>query len=421
MGIFRTIATDKMNILRFITAGNVDDGKSTLIGRLLYETNAILDDQLEAIKKVGEKNGTGRVDLSIVTDGLKAEREQGITIDVAYKYFRTDRRKFIVADTPGHLEYTRNMITGASNTDLALILIDATKGVTEQTIRHSYLVSLLNIGSILVCINKMDAVEYDQRVFEKIQQDYLKHLASILKAEVHFLPISALEGDNVAGESPNMPWYEGKSLLYFLETIDTRSVKQKKTRLPVQLVIRGSITQNGYRSYAGRLYGADLSVGARVRVLPSGSFTHIRAMSVGGRNLNKATEGQSIVFETTEDVDISRGCLLIPAEDTIKSQKEMVVDICWLDNEPLSLQKIYLLQLHSHRVQVRLKEIMNVIDLNRLKEAKASTFYKNDIGKVRLNASAPIQYDSFQESRVTGSAILIDLQTNSTAAVVLFD
>lgn len=421
MDIFKTEITDKMSILRFITAGNVDDGKSTLIGRLLYETNAILDDQLEAIKRVGGKNGSGRIDLSIVTDGLKAEREQGITIDVAYKYFRTDRRKFIVADTPGHLEYTRNMITGASNTDLALILIDATKGVTEQTIRHSYLVSLLNIENILVCVNKMDAIKYDQREFEKIRQEYLKRLATILKDEVYFLPVSALEGDNVAEESPNMPWYQGKSLLNFLETIDTKSVKQKKSRLPVQLVIKEGITKGGYRSYAGRLYGGSLSVGENVKVMPSGSSTHIKAISIGKRSVNMATNGQSIVFETTEDVDISRGSLLIPAEDNVKSQKEILVNICWMDSEPLSLQKVYLLQMHSQRLHVRTKEIINVIDLSTLKELKVQTLYKNDIGKVRLHASAPIQYDSFDESRVTGSGILIDPQTNNTAAVMLFD
>lgn len=421
MDIFKTEITDKMSILRFITAGNVDDGKSTLIGQLLYETNAILDDQLEAIKRVGGKNGSGRIDLSIVTDGLKAEREQGITIDVAYKYFRTDRRKFIVADTPGHLEYTRNMITGASNTDLALILIDATKGVTEQTIRHSYLVSLLNIENILVCVNKMDAIKYDQREFEKIRQEYLKRLATILKDEVYFLPVSALEGDNVAEESPNMPWYQGKSLLNFLETIDTKSVKQKKSRLPVQLVIKEGITKGGYRSYAGRLYGGSLSVGENVKVMPSGSSTHIKAISIGKRSVNMATNGQSIVFETTEDVDISRGSLLIPAEDNVKSQKEILVNICWMDSEPLSLQKVYLLQMHSQRLHVRTKEIINVIDLSTLKELKVQTLYKNDIGKVRLHASAPIQYDSFDESRVTGSGILIDPQTNNTAAVMLFD
>lgn len=421
MDIFKTEITDKMSILRFITAGNVDDGKSTLIGRLLYETNAILDDQLEAIKRVGGKNGSGRIDLSIVTDGLKAEREQGITIDVAYKYFRTDRRKFIVADTPGHLEYTRNMITGASNADLALILIDATKGVTEQTIRHSYLVSLLNIENILVCVNKMDAIKYDQREFEKIRQEYLKRLATILKDEVYFLPVSALEGDNVAEESPNMPWYQGKSLLNFLETIDTKSVKQKKSRLPVQLVIKEGITKGGYRSYAGRLYGGSLSVGENVKVMPSGSSTHIKAISIGKRSVNMATNGQSIVFETTEDVDISRGSLLIPAEDNVKSQKEILVNICWMDSEPLSLQKVYLLQMHSQRLHVRTKEIINVIDLSTLKELKVQTLYKNDIGKVRLHASAPIQYDSFDESRVTGSGILIDPQTNNTAAVMLFD
>lgn len=421
MDIFKTEITDKMSILRFITAGNVDDGKSTLIGRLLYETNAILDDQLEAIKRVGGKNGSGRIDLSIVTDGLKAEREQGITIDVAYKYFRTDRRKFIVADTPGHLEYTRNMITGASNTDLALILIDATKGVTEQTIRHSYLVSLLNIENILVCVNKMDAIKYDQREFEKIRQEYLKRLATILKDEVYFLPVSAFEGDNVAEESPNMPWYQGKSLLNFLETIDTKSVKQKKSRLPVQLVIKEGITKGGYRSYAGRLYGGSLSVGENVKVMPSGSSTHIKAISIGKRSVNMATNGQSIVFETTEDVDISRGSLLIPAEDNVKSQKEILVNICWMDSEPLSLQKVYLLQMHSQRLHVRTKEIINVIDLSTLKELKVQTLYKNDIGKVRLHASAPIQYDSFDESRVTGSGILIDPQTNNTAAVMLFD
>lgn len=409
-----------MNILRFITAGNVDDGKSTLIGRLLYETDSLFDDQIENIERVGRRNGSGDIDLSIVTDGLKSEREQGITIDVAYKYFSTDKRKFIVADAPGHLEYTRNMITGASNTDLAVILVDATKGITEQTIRHTYLVSLLNIGHIVVCVNKMDAVGYDQAVFEKIQEEYSARMSSILTGEVHFIPVSALKGDNVVNAKDNLDWYFGPTFLELLETIEPSATKPQKLRLPVQLVLRDALTPEGNRSYAGRVYGDGLSISTTVKVLPSGSVTRIKVLSAGTENVTSVSDGQSIVFETTEDVDISRGSLLIPADDEISSGRELQATVCWMDNTAAVLGKIYLLQIHASRTQVKLSAIRSVVDLHTLEEKEVASLQKNDIGKVVLRSATTISYDSFAESKVTGSAILIDPQSNSTAAMVLF-
>ena len=410
-----------MNILRFITAGNVDDGKSTLIGRLLYETESLFDDQIENIERVGRRDGSGEIDLSVVTDGLKSEREQGITIDVAYKYFSTDQRKFIVADAPGHLEYTRNMITGASNTDLAVILVDATKGITEQTIRHTYLVSLLNISHIVVCVNKMDAVGYDQAVFEKIQEEYSARLASILTADdVHFIPVSALKGDNVVSTTDNLDWYYGPTFLHLLETIEPRASKPQKLRLPVQLVLRDALTPEGNRSYAGRVYGDGLSVSTTVKVLPSGSVTRIKVLSAGEETVASVSDGQSIVFETTEDVDISRGSLLIPADDDISNSRELHATVCWMDNTAAVPNKVYILQIHTSRTQVKLSTIHSVVDLHTLEEKESNALQKNDIGKVLLRSSAPIAFDNFSESKVTGSAILIDPQSNSTAAMVVF-
>lgn len=410
-----------MNILRFITAGNVDDGKSTLIGRLLYETDSLFDDQIEHIEKVGRRDGSREIDLSIVTDGLKSEREQGITIDVAYKYFSTDKRKFIVADAPGHLEYTRNMITGASNTDLAVILVDATKGITEQTIRHTYLISLLHISHIVVCVNKMDAVDYEEGIFEKIQEEYMARLSTILTAdEIQFIPISALKGDNVVSPTENMDWYYGPTFLHLLESLEPRTSKPQKLRLPIQLVLRDALMAEGNRSYAGRVYGDGLSVSTTVKVLPSGSTTRIKVLSAGEKNVDRVTDGQSIVFETTEDVDISRGSLLIPADDPISTGRELQATVCWMDNAPAVPSKIYLLQIHTSRTHVKLSTISSVVDLHTLDEKESDTLKKNDIGKVVLRSSTEIAYDNFSESKITGSAILIDPQSNSTAAMVLF-
>lgn len=410
-----------MDILRFITAGNVDDGKSTLIGRLLYETGAILDDQLEAIEKASRRTHTNEIDLAIITDGLKAEREQGITIDVAYKYFRTRVRKFIVADTPGHLEYTRNMITGASNTDLAIILIDATKGVTEQTVRHSYLVSLLNITHIVVCVNKMDAVGYQEEAYQTIKDDYYERLSSVLNNDVSFIPVSALKGENITKESDEMPWYTGVPLLDFLEKIEIKRPDSYRTRIPVQLVLRDAITPEGYRSYAAKVYGGAVHVGSEVKIYPSGSISRIKVLSGAEKKLENAVDGQSIVLETTDDVDISRGSLIVPIEDKVLFSKTVKAKICWMDQQPSSGSKAYVLQLHSYRTQVRLQEIVSVVDLQTLTDKPTDVLSKNDIGSVVLRSSADLAYDRFKDSRITGSAILIDPQTNSTVAMLLFD
>src|SRR5690606_6595515 len=344
-----------MNILKFITAGSVDDGKSTLIGRLLYDTNSILDDQLEAIKKANRKNNDGTVDLAILTDGLKAEREQGITIDVAYKYFQTEKRKFIIADAPGHIQYTRNMVTGASNSDLIIILVDARKGVIEQTKRHSFLAKLLSLKKVLVCINKMDMVDYDQAVFESIKQDYLKLAERLEIKELDFIPVSALKGDNIVHKSDRLTWYDGASLLDYLENVDLEERKNQPWRFPVQWIVRPQTDDlHDYRGYAGRVLGEGLKLGEEVIVLPSGTRSAIKAIEINQEQLVQAENGQSVIIHLADDIDISRGDIIVSAAQPALTERNFEANICWFDNKALDTTQVYLLQNHTALTKIKI-------------------------------------------------------------------
>lgn len=414
--------SNKMNILKFITAGSVDDGKSTLIGRLLYDTNSILDDQLEAIKKANRKNNDGTVDLAILTDGLKAEREQGITIDVAYKYFQTERRKFIIADAPGHIQYTRNMVTGASNSELIIILIDARKGVIEQTKRHSFLAKLLALKKVLVCVNKMDMVDFDQSVYENIKIDYLA-LASRLGLEnVDFLPVSALKGDNIVHASERMSWYEGASLLDYLETVELEDNKEQPWRFPVQWVVRPQTDElHDYRGYAGRVLGEGLKVGEEVIVLPSGARSTVKAIELAENQLEEAHDGQSIIVHLTDDVDISRGDFIMPSNRPALAERTFAANICWFDSKSLDDSQVYLLQNHSTLTKVKITDVFYKFDVNSQEKLFGEEIQLNDIGKVSLKAAADVVFDKHDEFPENSRAILIDPRSNLTVAALMIE
>ncbi|KGE12740.1 sulfate adenylyltransferase subunit 1 [Sphingobacterium deserti] len=411
-----------MNILKFITAGSVDDGKSTLIGRLLYDTNSILDDQLEAIKKANRKNNDGTVDLAILTDGLKAEREQGITIDVAYKYFQTEKRKFIIADAPGHIQYTRNMVTGASNSELIIILIDARKGVIEQTKRHSFLAQLLSLKKVLVCVNKMDMVDYEQAVYENIKTDYLA-LANRLGLEnVDFLPVSALKGDNIVAPSEKMNWYTGESLLDYLENIELEGNKEQPWRFPVQWVVRPQTDElHDYRGYAGRVLGEGLKVGEEVLVLPSGARSVVKAIELAEAHLEAAQDGQSVIVHLEDDVDISRGDFIVPATFPAATDRQVEANICWFDSKPLDNSQIYLLQNHSHITKVKITDVHYKYDVNTQEKLLGEDLKLNDIGKVSLKAASDIVFDTHRDFPENSRAILIDPRSNLTVAALMIE
>ncbi|WP_276090638.1 GTP-binding protein [Pedobacter sp. JY14-1] len=410
-----------MNILKFFTAGSVDDGKSTLIGRLLYDTDSILADQLEALQASNRKNDDGTIDLAILTDGLRAEREQGITIDVAYKYFQTDKRKFIIADTPGHIQYTRNMVTGASTAKLAIILIDSRNGVVEQTIRHSYLVSLLGIQHVVVCLNKMDMVSYSETVFEAITAKY-KELATQLKLkEVTFIPVSALKGDNVVNESENMPWYKGSSLLHFLESVDVADEDYGLARMPVQWVIRPQTEAlHDYRGYAGRILSGTFHVNDRVTVLPSGNSSVIERIEIFDQEPDQAHTGQSVTLHLKDDIDISRGDVLVNSDHLPQQAQLIEADICWMDTRPLDDSITYLLQHNSKLTKCKIREIIHKVDINTLEEQEAYEFKLNDIGRVVVKTAEPLAFDIYAENKANGAAILIDSRTNLTVAALMF-
>ncbi|WP_461787717.1 sulfate adenylyltransferase subunit 1 [Pedobacter sp.] len=411
-----------MNILKFFTAGSVDDGKSTLIGRLLYDTDSILADQLEAIQNANRKNDDGTVDLAILTDGLRAEREQGITIDVAYKYFQTAKRKFIIADTPGHIQYTRNMVTGASTANLAIILIDARNGVVEQTIRHSYLVSLLGIKQVVVAINKMDMVDYSETVFDAITQKY-KSLAEELKLDqVTYIPVSALKGDNIVHSSERMHWYQGASLLQFLETVDTTVQQQSdKARMPVQWVIRPQTDElHDYRGYAGRIASGTFKVGDQITVLPSGASSTISKIEFFDKELSEATSGQSVTVHLATDVDISRGDTLVNSSAMPQESKLIEADLCWMDTKALDTSITYLLQHNSKLTKCKVAEVIYKVDINNLEKQSADEFKLNDIGRVVLKTADQLPFDFYDENKANGSAILIDSRTNLTVGATMF-
>ncbi len=400
-----------MDILRFITAGSVDDGKSTLIGRLLYDSKSILIDQLEAIEKQTKNREDGEIDLALLTDGLRAEREQGITIDVAYKYFSTPKRKFIIADAPGHIQYTRNMVTGASNANLAIILVDARNGVAEQTRRHSIITSLLGIKHVVLAINKMDLVDYSQDVYNNIMIDYEQVAKTLGLKNIKYIPISALHGDNIVDLSDKYPWYNGDSLLHYLESVEVHAdINLTDARFPVQYVIRPQTEElHDYRGYAGKITSGIYKKGDRVIVLPAGIESIISKIEIAGNEVEEAFAPQSVVLHLKDDIDISRGDLIVQKNNQPKTEQEIEVLLCWMDNKPLIKGNKYLLQLNSRVVRTVIKDIEYKLDVNSLE--RIYEFEKtglNDIVKATLKTASPLPFDSYKDLPNNGGAILID-------------
>ena len=408
------------SLLRLLTCGSVDDGKSTLIGRLLHDSKLVYEDQLAAVKQAslsGQGNqDSGQLDLALLVDGLQAEREQGITIDVAYRYFSTSKRKFIIADTPGHEQYTRNMATGASNCDLAIILVDARKGLLTQTRRHSFIVSLLGIKHIVVAVNKMDLMDYNQNVFEQIQQDYQTFAQNLDLPNIHFIPVSALTGDNVVDESPQMPWYQGPSLLHLLEDLNTQTdVSQGDWQLPVQYVNRPNAN---FRGYCGTIAAGSVKPGDEVRVLPSGQTSTIASIVTADGDLKQAFAPMAITVTLTHEIDISRGDTLVHANNathTVSSQ-QITANLAWMDQQTLNLSRDYELKLGSKRINARVKKINYKVNVNTLERSSANTLELNEIGLVELHLDAPIPASEFKHSKGLGSFILIDKISHATAA-----
>ena len=410
-----------MNILRFITAGNVDDGKSTLIGRLLYDSKSILADQLEALEQQSKNKNDDGIDLAILTDGLRAEREQGITIDVAYRYFATPKRKFIIADAPGHTQYTRNMITGASNSQLIIILVDARNGVTEQTRSHSIIASLLNIPEVVVAVNKMDLVGYAEDTFESIKREYETVAKRLGLKSVHYFPISAFVGDNIVNTTEAMPWYKGTSLLDFLETIEISQNSYKEPRFQVQYVIRPQTEAlHDYRGYAGEIISGTYRKGNAIVVLPEGISTKISKIERNGEEVAEAKAGDPVVMHVEDDIDISRGDYFASEEAEPTQSQEVEAIVCWMDKRTLKEGNKYLLQQRSRLVKVVVKEIAYKIDVNTLdQEEEVESVKLNEIAKIRIKAAAPLVYDAFADNPPMGSAILIDETSNATVGAVM--
>ncbi|MFY7878593.1 MAG: sulfate adenylyltransferase subunit 1 [Lacibacter sp.] len=411
-----------MDILRFITAGSVDDGKSTLIGRLLYDSKSILADQLEAIEKSTKNKDNGEIDLALLTDGLRAEREQGITIDVAYRYFTTPRRKFIIADAPGHVQYTRNMITGASNASLIIVLIDARQGVVEQTRRHSIIASLLRIPHVVVAINKMDLVDFSKEVFDQIVADYSEVARQLNLKDVTYIPMSALQGDNIVDASAKTPWYQGKPLLEFLETIElTEDVNLKDPRFQVQYVIRPQTEDlHDYRGYAGKVISGVYKKGDKVLVLPQQIETTISKLEIAGVETDEIFAPQSAVIHLQDDIDISRGDSIVRADNVPETATEMEVLLCWLDDKPLQTGNKYLLQHNSRLVKAMVRNLEYKLDVNTLQHQPVEGSVKlNEVVKATIKTAAPLVFDHYEQLSSNGSAILVDETSNSTVAAVL--
>lgn len=413
-----------MDILRFITAGSVDDGKSTLIGRLLYDSKSIMIDQLEAIEKQSKNKEAGEIDLALLTDGLRAEREQGITIDVAYKYFSTPKRKFIIADAPGHIQYTRNMVTGASNADLAIILVDARNGVVEQTRRHSIIASLLNIPHVVVAVNKMDLVENSQDVYNNIVIDYAEVAKKLGLKDITYIPISAINGDNIVGKSPGFPWYDGESLLHILENVEvSRDVNLTDARFPVQYVIRPQTDDlHDYRGYAGKIISGIYKKGDKVTVLPSGLTSTVSKIELAGKEVDEAFAPQSVILHLEDDVDISRGDVIVQSNNLPKVENEMEVLLCWMGNKPLAAGNKYLLQINSRVVKAAVKGIAYKLDVNSLEHLQApEQAVLNDVVRATIKTASPIPFDEYKKLRVNGGAILIDETSNVTVGACMIE
>ncbi len=404
-------------LLRFTTAGSVDDGKSTLIGRLLYDSKSIFEDQLEAVEASSAKKGFDYVDLSLLTDGLKSEREQGITIDVAYRYFATPKRKFIIADTPGHIQYTRNMVTGASTANLALILIDARKGLIEQTFRHSFIASLLKIPHIIVCVNKMDLVDYDQTIFDKIVADYNAFSAKLDVHDIQFVPISALIGDNVVNRSEKMDWYQGATLLHILENVHIESDHNHiDARFPVQYVVRPQTKEHqDFRGYAGRVAGGIFRKGEEVMVLPSGFTTKIKSIELNGQPIAQAFAPMSVIITLDDEIDISRGDVIAKPNNLPEADQDVDVMLCWMSQKPLGINSKFFVKHTTKEVKGVVKEIQYKLDISTLKRVAGETqLDMNDMARIKLRTSQPLLFDSYRKNRITGSIILVDEGTFET-------
>ena len=409
-----------MDLLRFTTAGSVDDGKSTLIGRLLYDSKSIFEDQLEAMEESSRKRGDEHVNLALLTDGLKAEREQGITIDVAYRYFATPKRKFIIADTPGHIQYTRNMVTGASTANLAIILIDARKGVIEQTKRHSFVANLLRIQHLVVAVNKMDLVDYSEEVYNNIIADF-RDFASRLDniVEITDIPISALNGDNVVDKSESMPWYQGPTLLYHLEHVYVGGEENHvDARFPVQWVIRPMSDEwHDFRGYAGRVAGGVFKPGDEVTVLPSGFNTRVKAIHTPDGEIDEAFAPQSICLTLTDEIDISRGDTLVKANNPPQVGQDIEAMICWFSAKPMPPKAKLIIRHTSQETKAIIQDVKYHVDINTLHKVEGvDSFQMNDIGRLSLRTAVPLIHDSYRRNRSTGSFILIDPGTNETVA-----
>lgn len=411
-----------MELLRFSTAGSVDDGKSTLIGRLLYDSKSIFADQYEAIEETSRRKGDENVNLALLTDGLRAEREQGITIDVAYRYFATPKRKFIIADTPGHIQYTRNMVTGASTSNLSIILVDARQGLVEQTCRHTFISSLLGIPHIVFCINKMDLVNYDQEVFDKIKKDLEAFSSKLNVKDVQFVPISALKGDNVVNKSENMPWYKGSTLMYLLENIHIASdYNHVDCRLPVQYVIRPQSDEfHDYRGYSGRVAGGVFKKGDDVVVLPSGFTSKVKSIHLYDKEIEEAFTPMSISMTLEDDIDISRGDMIVRPNNQPEISQDIDVMICWLNDKPMINGGKYAVKHTTNDVRCIVKEVkykMNINTLHRIEDDKVIN--TNDIARITLRTTKPLLFDDYSRNRFTGSLILIDEATNETVGAAM--
>jgi sulfate adenylyltransferase subunit 1 len=408
-----------MELLRFTTAGSVDDGKSTLIGRLLYDSKSIFEDQMAAVKKTSERKGLDHVDLSLLTDGLRAEREQGITIDVAYRYFATPKRKFIIADTPGHIQYTRNMVTGASTANLALILVDARKGIVDQTCRHSYIASLLQIPHLIICINKMDLVGYSEEVFNTIMESYTEFASKLNVNDIRYIPISALNGDNVVNRLANTSWYEGATLLHTLETIHIGSdYNHIDPRFPVQTIIRPHSTEyHDYRGYAGRIAGGIFRPGDKVTVLPSGFTSKVKSVDTFDGPLESAFAPMSVSITLEDDIDISRGDMIVKENNQPTVSQDIDAMVCWLNAKGPRPGAKYYLRHTTREVRAVIKEVVYKMDINTLQRVQDDKEIKmNDIARVRLRTTQPLLFDAYRKNRVTGSLVLVDETTSETVA-----
>jgi sulfate adenylyltransferase subunit 1 len=412
------------SLLRFTTAGSVDDGKSTLIGRLLFDSKSIFEDQMDHIVQSSKRLGKEDIDLSLLTDGLRAEREQGITIDVAYRYFATPERKFIIADTPGHIQYTRNMVTGASTADLAVILIDARKGVLEQTLRHSYIASLLDIRHIVFCVNKMDLVDYSEEMFLRIKKE-LTLLANKLDIEeAHYIPISAKHGDNVVEPSKNMKWYAGKTFLRLLETIEIKKNKNSsEARFPVQTVIRPlSEEYHDYRRYAGRIAGGTFWTGDEVIVLPSMMKSRITSIDVMGKNLTEANAGDSVSITLEDQLDISRGNLIVRINELPQTDHDINLMTCWFNERPLQVGGKYLVRNYSNEVACIVKSVNYKMNISVLeKETSDLHVTMNEIANISIRTAKPLYFDSYEKNNISGSLVFIEAGTNETIAAGMID